>query len=548
MVSRTVPWKTLPNGRSPKTSRSKRTLSLHFTSSPQTPQKDASPSGTPYPDPYSSKPTNQQLCEPANMSHLIQFPPQPHAAHDRKPPYVRFMIHGQDMSPLLPPRIPLALILSYIPDLARFLPRSCARPPTSGLSTAVIVAAAKTAAEAEAEALPPQPRPHPSHRSTLRALSTPTITMTIPLRIDPTSFTWLIKATLQTANHPLQPQHIPFNPDFSALVLLHTTWASLSLPISGLHNLDTALYAFLLDDGVFLQRREMAYIWSAYPHDSRVVYAMGCAFFRGVIGMRYQHAELSAIVYWWADSTELFRFYQMLKERYEPAYRVASDEISRLSGLKRARAERKAEKERERTEGTVKEKDGGEGRVDEVAALTTTPTPTPPTPPPTAPTAPTPTILLPAISSPLTRTRSRPRPRSRNAPAPAAPHPPLRKVGSNTSISSVETAIYSPCASPSSSTSASTPALASVGWYDTPEDVARKRHAALAAASAAGLARARKGVGREVGTGAETSTRPKKEKRVERGIGGSGIGELVHALEKVVREREVERGGDGEGE
>jgi hypothetical protein len=414
------------------------------------------------------------------MSHLVQFPPHPHPNNERKPPYVHFKLKDEDVTSHLPPRIPLRLILSYIPSLRTYLVPS---PPATNKNRA-------------------------SRPSAIRHSCAPHVTINIPWHVEPKAFAWIIKAALHTAALPLHPSHIPLNPDFSALVLIHVTWTSLSLPLSGLHNLDTSLYTYLSTDGVFLQRREMAYVWSAYPHSSRVVHAMASSFFRGVIALRYRQKEVSAIVYWWLETAELHRYYEKMKRTFEPQYTRGSDEIwTRSMEAKRTKTGAKGKKEKRNGAEDVKEKKDDEEifpAPPAPAAPTAPPAPAAPTAPPAPPAPPTPVPPLP----PLFRSRT------------PARQPPLRTVDSNESFSSVDTAIYSP--------------ESSIGWYDTPEDIARKQRAARAQARSA-RSRERAGNG--------------KEKAKAEGGGKAGANEVLDmgakiqaALEKLVRER------DGEGQ
>jgi hypothetical protein len=238
--------------------------------------------------------------------------------------------------------------------------------------------------------------------------------------VDADAFSWIIKAMLQAAGVAQPSEKIMVIPTFKQLITIHSSWLVLGLPEAGIYNLDLNMYMRLNEDRVFLQRQEMKAVWENYPHSGKVVSAMAHSFFRGVINLMYEHKQVSAIVYFWLDSNESFRYYRKLKEQYGQAYEDASSTISRARNKK-----------------TVQGSTSNEAAAVYCARIAAAGSSTLEPDTSGSPSSPEKKKLV--VTNKL-----------------GSPQPALRKVESDDSIDSIETAIWSP--------------KGSIGYYDLPED------------------------------------------------------------------------------
>jgi hypothetical protein len=217
------------------------------------------------------------------MLYLLDFPPSSLPPNVGKPPYVVFGIRGDDISAILPPKIPLSLVLHFAPKLQQWV-----LPPLSTTQ------------------LPPSV----AHLS----LCTPHIGLNIDCDgIEADGLKWIINRMMQTGGITYQKSLFLLHPTTTISLSIHKTWLALDLPIGGIANLNAHIHT-LLTMGPAITLPEMKAIWATFPHEPGIVRAMGLNYTRLHLDFYYSQRQFSEIRNWYHQTKERYQFFHALEE------------------------------------------------------------------------------------------------------------------------------------------------------------------------------------------------------------------------------------------
>lgn len=205
------------------------------------------------------------------MSYLLESPPSsPHPTGLRGPPYALFAINGESIVDILPPRIPLRVVLHYIPALEEY-------------------------------ALPaPVDLPHEVAKATL---ITPFRGINIRLDIGKAAFQRITCAVLKSAGCPV-PHGVYYNtPSIITSASIVQTWSILKLPSGGLANLTTHMSTTLMmNAGVDLASLDA--LFTVLPAGHEVLHLAATSFVQGYVDFVYSHDDFLEIRKWYAIEEE----------------------------------------------------------------------------------------------------------------------------------------------------------------------------------------------------------------------------------------------------
>ena len=222
------------------------------------------------------------------MSYQLDFPMTqlPHDAH--VPPYVQFGIQGVDVSPRLPPKIPLKVVLHYAPKLSQWL-------------------------------LPPEAMTRLSCPATQVSLRIPYVSIDIRSPdVDARGLRWILSRMLQVSGLTNPASLFLIHPTILTSVSIHRTWLALDLAPGGIANLQAHIQARLMA-GPAVTLAEMEILWDTFPKTSDIVRAMAHNYVRSQINFDYSQAEIRAIEKWYS-AINLRRFFFRSVERQYPEF------------------------------------------------------------------------------------------------------------------------------------------------------------------------------------------------------------------------------------
>lgn len=215
------------------------------------------------------------------MASFLEFPQPQTLPSLRSSPYVIFGILGGDVTPSLPPYIPLYLVLHFIPVLRKWvLPAP------------------------EIEYLP--------HIDAHQTLCTPYVGIDIQAPVDVVGLRWIIAHVIHLGGRITPKETFGVSLDFPTSIAIHNAWLALELPLEGLRGLHMNVQAqLLLCSGVSLG--DMRILWNTFPHDSTIIKTMGMNFADAIANMGYGKREAFAICQWFHSTPELEAFFSNLK-------------------------------------------------------------------------------------------------------------------------------------------------------------------------------------------------------------------------------------------
>ncbi|KAH6642677.1 hypothetical protein C7974DRAFT_328219, partial [Boeremia exigua] len=218
------------------------------------------------------------------MSYMLEFPPGPPLPQSiDSPPYVVFAINGTDVTPSLPPRIPLKLVLHFAPALQKWV------LPTP-----------------EPAYLPPD--------AVRQDLQTPQIGIDVQARIETVGLVWVITCMLQRSGRTAPFNTLSLHPDLDTSLAIHDAWLALGLPRAGLDALHTHLHVQLMMRVSPVSLWDVQMIWHTFPHNSQIVRAMGINFIEGLINQEYKLETSLAILAWMRSTPELTAFLKYIQD------------------------------------------------------------------------------------------------------------------------------------------------------------------------------------------------------------------------------------------
>ncbi|KAF2855266.1 hypothetical protein T440DRAFT_539454 [Plenodomus tracheiphilus IPT5] len=178
------------------------------------------------------------------MSNLLEFPPSKIPYNARSPPYVIFAIWNENIAQQLPPQIPLNTVLHFIPKLKDWL---LPAPTTRNLPQTLA----------------------------WQSLRTPYIGINILSdNITAIGLKWMARQK-QDRSSPSDPTTLFLTPPSLIIaVSIYRTWTALELPPAGVANLLLYMQS-QLTIGSPISSYEMNLIWSFLPHDCIIVRKTG---------------------------------------------------------------------------------------------------------------------------------------------------------------------------------------------------------------------------------------------------------------------------------
>jgi hypothetical protein len=212
------------------------------------------------------------------MSYMLEFPSRTIPLNANSPPYVLFGIKGSECFTDLPDKIPLKLMLHFVPKFREWLLPTPTELPKESVNIGLL---------------------------------TPYIGIDIQhpaVTLD--GLCWIIKRMLQLSGRPV-PNEMFNTLTFSLPVCLeiHRTWAALGLPIAGLDSLRTHILMRLMSgDPVTLM--DMQIIWGSFPHTHSIVREMAVNYMRAHGQMLYSREEYAEIREWSVKEKERSRCFK----------------------------------------------------------------------------------------------------------------------------------------------------------------------------------------------------------------------------------------------
>jgi hypothetical protein len=167
------------------------------------------------------------------------------------------------------------------------------------------------------------PSPDPAdlpHPIACQSLFTPYIGINILASIDAVGLHWIITRMLHLSGTKLPKEAFSVYPNLTTSLAIHNTWLALDLPLEGLRNLHTHIHTQLMLSSPPVSSWDMYMLWDAFPHDSQIVRAMGLSFVEGHINLEYKVNESMEILAWLQSTPELCAFFRTLQnavERYK---------------------------------------------------------------------------------------------------------------------------------------------------------------------------------------------------------------------------------------
>ena len=102
-------------------------------------------------------------------------------------------------------------------------------------------------------------------------------------------------------------------PNLMSSLAIHNAWLALDLPFEGLRNLHTHIHAQLMLSSPPVSLWGMRMLWDSFPHDSQIVRAMGLNFVEGHVNLEYKVNEFMEILAWLQSTPELYAFFKILQ-------------------------------------------------------------------------------------------------------------------------------------------------------------------------------------------------------------------------------------------
>ncbi|ORY17924.1 hypothetical protein BCR34DRAFT_657166 [Clohesyomyces aquaticus] len=143
------------------------------------------------------------------MSYMLEFPASTLPQNIRSPPYVKFAILGADVSASLPPKLPAAMVLHFVPKM-----REWALPP-------------------------PSPVPESIRR---QSLLSPFVGIDIQVHICTEALKWLFHRILTLSGVSLPAGIFNIKPGLATSMAILHAWSSLELPPEGVEALRNHLF------------------------------------------------------------------------------------------------------------------------------------------------------------------------------------------------------------------------------------------------------------------------------------------------------------------
>lgn len=245
------------------------------------------------------------------MSQLLEFPSTSPLPHDASaPPHTIFGICGSEITSSLPPRIPLKLVLHFVPALRKWV----------------------------------LPTPDPTYlpRTVARqSLRMPCVGIDIQAPIDAVGLGWIIMRMLHLSGCKVSKETFGVQPDLTTSIAIHNAWLALELPAEGIRGLHTHIYSQLIYTEPPVLIWGMTLLWNAFPAGSEIIKAMGLNFIRGHVNMEYTASQSLEIIAWFQSTPERYALFNSLRyampEVPEPEVEtvtIAAEEAKTVSGYK----------------------------------------------------------------------------------------------------------------------------------------------------------------------------------------------------------------------
>jgi hypothetical protein len=140
---------------------------------------------------------------------------------------------------------------------------------------------------------------------------------------------FILRRMMQLAGLPCDRQTFNVNPDIADSVKVLTTWRALELPEEGKRGVEIHLLATLMQ-GPPVELHEIDDLWHAFPSNSQIVREMGHNYVRSWLNWSYPQTERARQKSWFLEHKDLRRFLMSLEDEYlkDPKKKDSVKEIS----------------------------------------------------------------------------------------------------------------------------------------------------------------------------------------------------------------------------